>query len=132
VQVGITQDDLLGALRRVFVASPEFASLFLKLVFESITAPGDENKVQCFDTLGQCAARFSSEALAPFVSHMYVTHLAHLAHLVLECLSENQMSTTVERVRRLMCADRGAIPVDTRRHDKNSLPHLTRRSRWHL
>lgn len=85
-QVGITQEDLVGALRKVFVVTPEFAPFFLKLVFESISAPGDECKVQCFDCLGWCAARYKPTDLSPFVGYMYVvTPSLNLQEQLTEC-----------------------------------------------
>eukprot|EP00038_Savillea_parva_P031031 m.82395 g.82395 ORF g.82395 m.82395 type:complete len:1037 (+) comp9462_c0_seq1:41-3151(+) len=70
-KVGIVQDDLLSALRKCFVATSEFAPHFFKLVFEAIAAPGDDCKIQCFETIGTCASAYPATELVPFASHMY-------------------------------------------------------------
>jgi DNA repair/transcription protein MET18/MMS19 len=69
-KVGITKDDLIASLRKCFVASPSFAKPFLSLVFESVSAPGDETKVQCYETLAACVGAYSPADLSNFVSHM--------------------------------------------------------------
>lgn len=69
-KVGITREDLIGSLRKCFVASPKFAKPFLSLVFETISTPGDDGKVQCYETLAACIGAYPVADISKFVGHM--------------------------------------------------------------
>lgn len=66
---GITRADLILGLRNCLKASPLFAPFTVNLILDKVTSTNEEIKVDCWETLAECAAAYGT-AIIPSLSRI--------------------------------------------------------------